>query len=53
MAFGFGLLRLNSSSFWQLSLQEFHAAISHHLPKSLNPMASSALAELMHQYPDT
>ena len=51
MAYGLGYLRLNPACFWQMSLQEFHAAISYN-SSTHDQVSSSALEELMRHYPD-
>lgn len=51
MAYGLGYLRLNPTCFWQMSLQEFHVAISYD-SSTRGLMSSSALEEMMRHYPD-
>lgn len=56
MKVGFGHLRHNSKSFWELSLREWQAALKGYIQKEYGdqkpPMTSSSLNKLMEKYPD-
>lgn len=52
MAMGFGLLRLSSSDFWQMTPRELERAMSVLAPNGTTAPGKTVLAELMKRFPD-
>lgn len=53
MQFGFGVLRLDSRSFWGLTPRELAAAFAAHSGPKTAPPRRGALETMMERYPDT
>jgi len=51
MAFGFGVLRLSSSEFWQLTPRELASAVRALLGEA-RPLSRGTLNELITRFPD-
>jgi len=51
MAFGFGVLRLSSFEFWQLTPRELAAAVRALLGEA-QPLSRGTLNELIERFPD-
>ena len=51
MAFGFGVLRLSSEAFWQLTPRELASAVRALLGEA-QPLPRDALNELISRFPD-
>lgn len=54
MAFGFGVLRLDPTAFWGLTIPEFKAAVRGRQGGNgdAEPLARTAFSALMRQFPD-
>ena len=52
MAFGFGILKLSSQQFWQLTPRELAAAMAARRGPIIAPMPRDGLNALMQKFPD-
>ncbi len=52
MEFGFGILRLNSSEFWNMTPRELAAAHRAFVPLNNAPIDRDSFNKLMKKYPD-